>query len=436
MVNKHADSPSRKWSAGHWQVLLGCYTSYMTKTFGEACFDLTIPARQLLVLGGSDAATGTLLSVGMGCYMSGKILFGQLGDILGGQLMLAGSLFMIGLSFVGISLSTKLSHLCLFWGLANCGLACPWTGMVMCCTPGWFTKANGLGTVVPLLGTGSRIGVLLSNSILGPMLAKRSWNRIIQIGAAVYMVGAAIVMAFCRAAPKKRLPQDPTAEQAIAPSKETKKKLAPMVDLLRAALTSPRILLIFSTSTLLNPIFCSSSILPLYLTQAKGMTDVAAATLCSAFPAGAMISIVGCTLVWDKLKEKGRWLWCALSLLLTITSTGLIGRGLVNGRTPMFIALTAVTAGMSSTWSVVGTEFVQVFGGSRAGTLTSWLDAPGYCLTTYFFSSYPRVLARAGWPAIWFRLQLFGTMALVCVSSFYFLESKKRTLKPHPLLEL
>ena len=79
---------------------------------------------------------------------------------------------------------------------------------------------------------------------------------------------------------------------------------------------------------------------------------------------------------------------------------------------------------------------MQVFGGSRAGTLTSWLDAPGYCLTTYFFSSYPRVLARAGWPAIWFRLQLVGTMALVCVSSFYFLESKKRTLKPHPLLEL
>ena len=61
------------------------------------------------------------------------------------------------------------------------------------------------------------------------------------------------------------------------------------------------------------------------------------------------------------------------------------------------VALAAVTGGMSSTWSILGTEFVQVWGGTRSGTLTSWLDAPGYFLTTYFFSSYPRVLARAGW---------------------------------------
>ena len=145
-----------------------------------------------------------------------------------------------------------------------------------------------------------------------------------------------------------------------------------------------------------------------------------------------MISILSTTLVWDRLKEKGRWLWCTCSLLLTIAATGLIGRGRISGRTPMFVALCATTAGMSSVWSIVGTEFVQVWGGTRAGcvfvsgqnlttvvhvliarllapgsivlwsvsrtavltrihamrsTLTSWMDAPGYVLTTYELSA-------------------------------------------------
>ena len=126
--------------AGHWKVLLACYFCYMSKTFGEAAFDLTVPARQQL-LGGSNAATATILSVGMGCYMAGKLLLGQLGDVLGGQAMFAGSLFTTGCAFLGISVSTKLSHLCVSWGAANFALACPWTGMVR--SPGQFAVNSG-----------------------------------------------------------------------------------------------------------------------------------------------------------------------------------------------------------------------------------------------------------------------------------------------------
>lgn len=83
---------------------------------GEAAFDLTTSPRQLQLLGGSNAATATLLSVGTGCYVAGKLLLGQLGDVLGGQALFAGSLFTTGCAFVGISVSKKLSHLCISWG--------------------------------------------------------------------------------------------------------------------------------------------------------------------------------------------------------------------------------------------------------------------------------------------------------------------------------
>jgi len=156
------------WTAGHWKILITCYLCYMTKTFGEAAFDLTVPARQLQVLAGSNTATATLLSVGSGCYVVGKLLLGQLGDVLGGQALFAGSLCVTGCAFACISASTKLWHLCASWGLANFALSCPWTGMMLACTPSWFNKLNGLGTVVAIFGTASRTGVVVSNSILGP----------------------------------------------------------------------------------------------------------------------------------------------------------------------------------------------------------------------------------------------------------------------------
>ena len=204
---------------------------------------------------------------------------------------------------------------------------------------------NGLGTVVALLGTASRVGVVVSNSILGPMLGSVSWNRLIQAGAVVYFVGAATVIALCG---KPNVPTSPTVGATTVPPTAVITKAAPLAELIRAVFTTPRILLAFATATLLNPVFCFASVLPLFLTEGLGMTEVAAASTSSAFPIGAMLSILSCSFIWDKLSEKGRWLWCTGSLLLTITATALISRGRVTGRTPMFVALAAVTGGTST----------------------------------------------------------------------------------------
>ena len=113
---------------------------------------------------------------------------------------------------------------------------------------------------------------------------------------------------------------------------------------------------------------------------------------------------------------------------------GPVGWGLVVGRVAMWAALTALAAGVSPTWSILGSEFMTVVGGTRAGTLTGALDAPGYCLTTWFLSGYARVLERGGWAAIFRRLQLCGVAGLLAVSGFFALEMRKRTVGPHPRL--
>ena len=81
----------------------------------------------------------------------------------------------------------------------------------------------------------------------------------------------------------------------------------------------------------------------------------------------------------------------------------------------MAIALVMITAGSSASYSIVGSEYMTTVGGSRAGTLTSWIDAPGMGLTTYFLKTYADVLEKGGWPAILHQLQSYAFVGLACV---------------------
>ncbi len=120
------------WSAVQWRVLAVAYLAYMCKTFGEAAFDLTTPARQKGALSLSDGATASLLSIGSFSYLSGKLLLGAVGDMLGGRALFAGSLALAGIAFWGMSLAGSHFDLCVGWGVANFVLAAPWSGMLLC----------------------------------------------------------------------------------------------------------------------------------------------------------------------------------------------------------------------------------------------------------------------------------------------------------------
>jgi hypothetical protein len=265
--------------------------------------------------------------------------------------------------------------------------------------------------VISVLSTSSRVGAVVASTALAPLLGKFSWQRIIQIGAGGYLAGTALAAALCgppgRASGKGDGAIAYTGAAAKpAPAPTPAKKVASMATLLRVCATNPRVLLIFGQSTLLNPLFNFSYLLPLFLVQAKGYTAGAAAAASGALPIGATASIAVATLFWDRTKEKGRWAFCAASLLLTIAATTAVGRGLVVGKSAVFAALArpcdgggattpppfpvytehhyrlarghsgmtptalgqaCITGGMSATWSITGAEFVTVFGGSRAG---------------------------------------------------------------------
>ena len=61
--------------------------------------------------------------------------------------------------------------------------------MLLCATPAWFTKANGLGTVVAILSTSSRVGATVGAAALAPLVGRFSWPRILQIATCTYCAG-------------------------------------------------------------------------------------------------------------------------------------------------------------------------------------------------------------------------------------------------------
>ena len=89
------------------------------------------------------------------------------------------------------------------------------------------------------------------------LLGSVSWNRVIQVGAAAYLAGAGLVMAACSKPKFQAAPTLPAGE--LEPTKDGQ-QVASTLALAKAVITSPRIVLAFGTSTLLNPIFMFSSV--------------------------------------------------------------------------------------------------------------------------------------------------------------------------------
>ena len=70
-------------------------------------------------------------------------------------------------------------------------------------------------------------------------------------------------------------------------------------------------------------------------------------------------------------------MYCATTMAAAVAGMGLIGR--VRSTGPLLVsALVLVMAGTSPTFYLASGEYLATVGGTRAGTLTAWLDLPGY----------------------------------------------------------
>ncbi len=367
------------WGLREWLLVALFYASYSANTISLTSFDATNAARQMDgVLSLSDTATGSLLGLGSTAYLVGKFTAGPVADVLGGALTTTLSLALSAASLVFLSTSKSLGSLSLGWMVARYAQAAAWPGVMMM-TKNAFV-GNDLGTAVGLISTSSRAGAIVGNIVLGAMLGIGcSWRFVLRAAAAWSVFVSALVHSSDRLQVQSSA-SDIDAERSSAPGPEhvtTKPKRTPFLKFLSVLARSPRIWLIYGSNVFATPVFQFASLLPIYLIQSLSFSHAAASQAAAIFPMASALSILGSTSVWGKLSEPARLVYCASTMAAAVVGMGLMGR--VRNAGPLLVsALVMIMAGTSPTFYLASGEYLATVGGTRAGTLTAWLDLPGY----------------------------------------------------------
>ena len=228
------------------------YAGYMANTFGLTSFDTTNVARQVdTSLQLSDAATGTVLSVGSVAYAVGKFTAGPVSDVLGGVTTACGSLSLAAAALVFLSTGRSVATLRVGWALARLAQAAAWPGIMLIAKQTF--EGNGLGTAVGLISTSSRAGAIAGSLVLGALLgAGRSWRFVLRVGAAFSIVVAAALGCGPTGAGATAAKSAAAPDEAGAPSRRSH---VPFGRFLRVVGRSPRIWLVFGANAFLTPVF-------------------------------------------------------------------------------------------------------------------------------------------------------------------------------------
>lgn len=150
-------------------------------------------------------ASVSLISVAaaVGWFMNGlsQPLFGYLTDRFGGRPVLIGSMTVMGLGIIAMSLAANVYMIIVLYGFvisfASGGSAFATTGTIIA---RWFRHRRGM--VISLVSSGGSIGGMLLVPFAAYLLLLTSWQTVwIVIGAMVLILGVPIVVAVVRSGP-------------------------------------------------------------------------------------------------------------------------------------------------------------------------------------------------------------------------------------------
>jgi hypothetical protein len=306
---------------------------------------------------------------------------------------------------------------------------------------------HGMNTMIGLVSTSSRAGVLVCNFTLAPFLG-RSWRSLMRVAAGLFAAGVVLLQLGIDRPPGQTPPAKPSAGATLETpgqphgagtgldlARHEAAEPVSTLQTLKVLLTTPKMLMAFTINGFINPLFMFATMLPLYLVQALKYSPADVARVSSGFPLGATISVALATAVWDRMSSAGRAVYCLSSTSVAVAAAAAVWQGLVKGKTAMTVALALMLGGVTPTWYIPTTGYLNQAGGRRSGTLITWLDVPGYALSTAFLGWVPAMVERGGWNIVWRTLTGFLVVTLASSAAFFCLETRNPTVGVHPRLE-
>ncbi|OLP90552.1 hypothetical protein AK812_SmicGene27854, partial [Symbiodinium microadriaticum] len=331
------------------------------------------------------AQVGKLNAQGQFAYALGKLLGGAAVDAIGGMR----SLFAILLF----------------------GTAAVWTAAAVSIktsfASGGQVQALSVGQVA--MRVGASLGSLLGGFLLSRL---KSWRQLLLTYAGVGVVTSLVALRSCE-------PRRPTS--AEKEKKEPGGSVIPISSALSVAARTPKLWLLFASTTMITPTFDFVALLPQFLNDVYKMEDAQIGSISSVFPLAAPPAILLASMALPKMTGNAK----AVSLLVaqTLSAGGYVVLASSPASAALVPTLTAIAGGSAPALSCIPPDWIMRWGGPRAGLFAGLHDVPGNLLAMWLYAKVPRLLAKGGWPQVLRLYALQVSLGALCLAVFQWLEA-------------
>ena len=396
-----------------WLIIAALYAAYASFYLCRANVDASLPLLSA-AYGYDKESLGRLASLAILCYALGKVLFGPVGDIIGGRRLLAISIAGSVVASLGFGGSMSLLLFTFFAGLNRCLQAGGWVGVVQVASRELAPAERG--SIMGIVSTSFEVGNVLSLLLCGALVGSGfGWRALFRVNPALFaLVGAAAILLLRHADRIRGGDLRPGPANAMDPARRAAE--SGMLHRLGWLFGLRSFWIALALSFLLTFVRAGfATWIPMFLADLaarRGGTMSGALVKSALFPAAGFVGALALGRVSDAFGPGRRAPVIAGSLALLVVSILSLAHGGIDEPAAALVAIAACGLFLLGPYSLVGGAIVLDVGEERAaGTAAGLVDAGGYVGAALGGMLLGILAQRRGWSAAFDALAVGALLA-------------------------
>ena len=399
-------------------VIAALYLAYASYYLCRANVDASLPLLSA-AYGYDKESLGRLASLAILCYAVGKILFGPVGDVIGGRRLLAISIAGSVVASVGFGFSSSLLLFTFFAGANRCFQSGGWVGVVHVASRELAPSERGskMGIMSTSFEVGNVASLLLCGALVGAGLG---WRALFVVNPALFAVIGFIAIALLGWVNPRASFHDRDAPREGRAEGDGGR----VFDRLLWLIGVRSFWIALTLSFLLTFVRAGfATWIPMFLAdlaQRSGGTTSGALMQSAIFPAAGFLGALAAGTVSDRFGPGRRAPVIAGSLALLVLAILLLAHGGVDDRRTALIAIGACGLFLLGPYSLVGGAIVLDVGAGRAaGTAAGLVDASGYLGASMGGVLLGMLAERHGWSSAFDALASAALLACMVATIWW-----------------
>jgi len=415
-----------------WSILGCMYGGYGAMMVSRQMVTILSPA--LLEdesLGFNVQSIGEILAFGTIGAMIGKMVWGPLGDKIGGRLTFLIGIVLSALLVAAFGLSSSRLAFTLVAALLYGVKSSGWPGMTKL-VANWYQPSH-YGTIWAILSTSSRASVVAGTLVFGWLLSQFDWRTV-----AFFAMGfSLLVYAVCRFFLEERPDKEQTDDLPIVA--ETTHNAHPLdgTSLTQALLRMASSMRFWSVIVMLMALTCAMAFLdflPAFLLEVHQLSASDASMASSALPMGSLLGLIGSIFLYDRLSKRTlryvlpTMLLISVGCIFAIKNLALLGLPQESTLHAVIVLIILFGTMIAPAYYIPMSIFSIEYGGPHSSTLVCLIDMAGFAASASFTFIISRVISGSGgWPV--FMDTLIVTTAIAAATTFVFINGEARAEK-------